>query len=314
MRYFDQQQVHDHLSMKECIQVMQDLFRLPTEAFLNPLRPIMRIPSLEAVVGMMPAYIAPYNVFGVKVLSIFHHNHAYGISSHQGVMLLFEAKHGVLIASFNADSLTAIRTAAVTAVSVDILAKANATTLALMGTGVQGVSHLEAMLAIRPIERVNVWSRTPANRVSFIEKQQEKYPNLIFKNCETAQEATQDVEIICTLTASPTPVVRKAWLQKGCHITAVGSSTPTARELDTELIKASKLFIDNEESTMNEAGNILIPIQEGAITKDHIKGTLHELITKKIAGRTNDDELTVFSSVGIGIEDVASANFILKKS
>ena len=97
MRHFDHQQVQDHLSMKDCIQVIQDLFRLPAEAFLNPLRPIMRIPSLEAVVGMMPAYIAPYHVLGVKVLSIFHHNHAYGISSHQGVMLLFEAKHGVLM-------------------------------------------------------------------------------------------------------------------------------------------------------------------------------------------------------------------------
>jgi ornithine cyclodeaminase len=270
------------------------------------------LPNNIGVLGMMPAYIKGLGVMGIKVITVFPDNYKQGLSSHQGQILLFETETGQLLGSFDASEITAIRTAAVSGLMTQLLSRPNATRLALIGTGEQAETHLEAVLSVRNIENVTVWSPRREKMVAFAENMSQKH-TIKIELRDDIEKTVADADIICTLTPSKTPVLQSAWVKKGTHINAVGSSTPTARELDSALMAASKLYIDNFEAALNEAGDILIPIQEGLISEKHIVGSITDLLAQTCLGRTHDDEITVFKSLGLGIEDVAAAFFISSK-
>lgn len=313
MHHTTHTEVKNLLSMTECIEVMRDLFANQSQdTLINPLRTKMWLPNNVGVLGMMPAYIKGLGVMGIKVISVFPDNYKRGLSSHQGQILLFETETGQLLGSFDGSEITAIRTAAVSGLMTQLLARKEVKHLALIGTGEQAETHLEAVLAVRNIKNVTVWSTRKEKMIAFAETMSEKYKvNIELRN--SLEETVADADIICTLTPSKTPILESHWVKKGAHINAVGSSTPTARELDSALIAQSKLYIDNYESALNEAGDILIPMQEGLITEKHIQGDIVDLLAQTCVGRTNDEEITVFKSLGLGIEDVAAAHFIYRK-
>ena len=311
MPHFTKEKINDLLPMSACIEVMQGLFRLSQSEIDNPPRMQMELSTKNRSL-IMPAYIKPLKVFGVKVINLFPDNIQHGLSTHVGIMQLFETETGQLLASFNADELTAIRTAAVSAVATDILALKKAKHLCILGTGVQAGSHLAAMMEIRSIESVSIWGRTATKVAHFIKEQSKRYPNLTIQGHSIIEEATEGADIICTLTATSEPILKT--VKKGCHINAVGSSTPQKRELTSDLVVSSRLFVDSLEANMEEAGDILIPLSEGVIGEEHILGDLNNLMRKEIIGRTKDEDITIFSSVGLAIEDVASAYYIFKKS
>jgi ornithine cyclodeaminase/alanine dehydrogenase-like protein (mu-crystallin family) len=185
--------------------------------------------------------------------------------------------------------------------------------LALLGSGVQAATHLEAMRHARPIERVRVWSRTPSRLNAFAQRASERH-GLPVEACASAREAVEGADIVCTTTASREPVLLGEWLAAGTHINAVGASLPTARELDSSAMARARLIVDRRESALNEAGDFLLARREGAIGDDHIRGELGELLLGRVIGRTSKEEITLFKSLGLAIEDVAAAQHIYRRA
>ena len=301
------------LPMTECIEVMEKMFRsLAAGECLQPLRNIMRLPNGNGVLGMMPGYADKLGVMGIKVITVFHANSEVGLPSHQGIVMLFDAKNGQPLMLFDALEITAIRTAAASAVATRLLSRKDASTLAIIGSGEQAKRHVEAILLVRNIKQINIWSRKEENAKDLAEKTSAQY-NLPVALCRDVKEAVEHADIICTVTASKEPVVKGDWVAAGTHINAVGSSTPAARELDTALLVRSKLYADCYESIFNEAGELLIPKKEGVVTNEHVKAEIGEVLTGTKKGRESNEEITVFKSLGISAEDIFSAYHIYKK-
>jgi ornithine cyclodeaminase/alanine dehydrogenase-like protein (mu-crystallin family) len=310
----NQSEVIDLLPMDECIDVMtKTLTALAQGDAILPLRPIMWLPERVGALGLMPAYLGVIKSMGVKVITVFPGNQGTKYDSHIGAVLLFGAEHGELKAIMDASEITGIRTAAVSGVATRLLAREDAGDLAILGSGVQAATHLEAMLAVRPIRRVRVWSRNPANAKRFAERQSRRR-GINVEAMGSAQEAVAGADIICTTTSAPEPVLCGDWIAPGAHVNAVGSSVAVTRELDTAAMVRSKLFVDRRESTLNEAGDFLIPKKEGEIGDDHILGEIGEILIGKAKGRQSPDEITLFKSLGLAVEDVASAYHIYKQA
>jgi ornithine cyclodeaminase len=275
------------------------------------------MPDASGFLGLMPGHIAADGgrdgALGMKAVSVFPGNARRGIDTHQGAVLLFEADTGRLSALMDGATITAIRTAAVSGVATDLLARTDATELAILGAGVQARTHLEAIAAVRPIRHVRVWSRNPEHAASLV-KEVAAGNKASIDAVPTAEAAVRGADVVATVTASPEPILQRAWLKEGVHINAVGSSIPTTREIDTATMAAVRLFVDRRESAVNEAGDILIPMREGAFTADHIQAELGDVIIGKDRGRRSATELTLFKSLGLAVEDVASAAFILKRA
>ena len=236
----DRNDVARLLPMRECIDVMAAA--LATVARGNailPLRPMIRLPDSPNIFALMPAYLGEPKSVGVKVLTVFPVNHGTPIDAHQGAVLLFEADHGRLLAILDATTVTAIRTAAVSAVATRLLARDDAEDLAILGAGTQGTMHLEAMTVVRPIRRVHVWSRTTEHAAPLAQLARERF-DLQADVASTPAHAVERASIVCTTTASPTPVLEGASLRPGTHINAVGACIPTTRELDTEAVRRAR--------------------------------------------------------------------------
>ena len=274
VRLLNQQQVTALLPMAECMRLMEEALRTLTRGgAVLPLRTIIRIPDQRGAFGTMPSYMNPPDGMGLKAITVFPGNEGTKYDSHQGVVLLFEAVHGCLVAIMDASSVTAIRTAAASGVATRLLARPGAGDLAILGSGVQAASHLEAMLVARKLQRVRVWSRTPKHAERFAKAAQEKH-KIPATAVADAREAVAGADIICTVSSAREPVLKGEWLSAGAHINAVGSSQPHARELDTGAVVRSRLYVDRRESAINEAGDFLVPKAEGAIGDSHIVGEL----------------------------------------
>ncbi len=310
MLIISEREVPGLLPMAECIEVMSSaLATLARGGALMPLRTMLHVPPKAGIVAMMPAYLGEPDALGVKVITVFNGNRGTEYDSHQGAVLLFGADHGDLIAVIDASSVTAIRTAAVSGLATRLLARADAGDLCILGSGVQARTHLEAMMVVRPVHRVRVWSRTPHNARVFANVEASRYSVPIDVMPDVAS-AVAGADIICATTSARDPILRGEWIAPGAHINAVGSSTPTAREIDTGGVVRASLFVDRRESTLREAGDFLIPRSEGAIGDDHIRAELGEVLVGSHGGRTHREEITLFKSLGLAVEDVAAAYHI----
>ena len=299
--------------MDECVEVMAETLKILSRgSAVNPLRHAMWLPDKSGLIGMMPAYLEDSAVMGLKAISVFPGNHTTDYDSHQGTVMLFEARNGRLLAMMDAGKITAIRTAAVSGVATRLLARENAAELAILGSGVQAGTHLEAMQVARNLSGVRVWSQHFEHAQKFAD-QASSGSGIPVKAFDTVKEAASGADIICTVTAATEPILQGDWISPGTHINAVGSSVAFARELDTTAVLKSKLFVDRRESTLNEAGDFLLPKKEGAFDDDHIKGEIGDVLLGQIGGRTSAEEITMFKSLGLAAEDVAAANYIYQK-
>lgn len=306
----NQDEVPRLLPMAECMDAMADVLRVLAEGgALLPLRTVLRLPGGQGAFAVMPAYLATPPAIGLKAITVFPANEGTEYDSHQGAVLLFDPDHGRLLAIMDASSITAIRTAAVSGVATRALAREDAGDLALLGTGVQALTHLEAMLLARRIRRIRAWSRREESLARFVARAAERF-GVAVEPAVSAQDAVAGADLICTVTASRDPVLEGAWIAPGAHVNAVGSSVPTSRELDTEAVRRAALFVDRRESALNEAGDFLVPKSEGAIGDGHIRAELGEVLLGRHGGRTSAEEVTVFKSLGLAVEDVASAHHI----
>lgn len=307
-------EVRQLLPMNECMDVMEKVFKMLCRGdALNPLRHGMWLPDKTGILGMMPAYLGNLKSFGLKAISVFPSNQETEYDSHQGAVMLFETSRGRLLSLLDAGEITAIRTAAVSGIATKLLARKDAANLAILGSGVQARKHLESMLLARRIKHIRVWSRTPDHAQEFARFASESV-GLPVVSMATAYEAVEGSDIICTTTAATDPVLKGDWLMPGMHINAVGSSVAFARELDAVAMAKSLLFVDRRESALRESGDFLLAKEEGAIMDDHIQGEIGEILLGQISGRMSPKQITLFKSLGLGIEDVAAAHHIYHKA
>jgi ornithine cyclodeaminase/alanine dehydrogenase-like protein (mu-crystallin family) len=303
------------LPMEECIRLMQEaLVALADGQVHQPLRSIVRPPDAAGFMGLMPAYASgAHPAFGLKAICIFPGNAARGKDSHQGAVLLFSAESGELLAVINASAVTSIRTAAVSGVATRALAREDASHLAIIGAGVQARSHIEAIAHVRQIRRCRVASRSVESARKLADELSGNYAFPI-EAVETVEAALSGADLIVTATASAEAIVRGEWIRAGAHLNAVGSCTPGTRELDAATVAASSLFVDRIESAVNEAGDYLCALNEGAIAPGHIRAELGEVLNGSKPGRTSNDEITLFKSLGLAVEDMAVAEYLYRKA
>ncbi|MDW8337721.1 MAG: ornithine cyclodeaminase family protein [Thermoleophilia bacterium] len=301
--------VRELLDLESCIEAMADVLAALARGELHlPLRSVVAPPEAETLFGLMPAYRGhPEPLWSLKEIVIAPANPARGLDAHQGVVLLHEGETGRVIAILNASPVTEIRTAAVSAVATRALARPGAERVAILGAGVQARAHVHAMRAVLGDPEVRIWARRP-------EAAEELASELGAIVAPSVDAALFGAEVVCTTTAAREPIVRKRWLAHGAHVNAVGACLPTSRELDTETIASASLFTDRRESCLAEAGDYVLAAAEGAVGPDHIKAELGEVLAGLHPGRERDDELTVFESLGIAVEDLAAAELVVRRA
>ncbi|HKU67159.1 MAG TPA: ornithine cyclodeaminase family protein [Candidatus Baltobacteraceae bacterium] len=299
------------LPVADCIAAMERAFRAASAGdFVQPLRIIAWQPDRRGAVAAMPAYLD--GAVGAKLITVFPQNRAEGSESHQGLIALHESQNGRLLAIAHAGAITGIRTAAVSALATKLLANEDARDLALIGSGLQAEEHLRAISAVRNVTRVRVWSRTASHAQQFAERHSTAVVPVLA--CRSAQEAVAGADVICTVTAATEPVLRGEWLAPGAHVNAVGSSVPPFRELDTAVVMRSRIFVDMRDCVLRESDDVLVPIREGAITESDIAGELTQMLSGQCELRTSRDQITLFKSVGMAIEDLAAVRLVYERA
>jgi ornithine cyclodeaminase len=301
--------------MAECIEVVAAAVAALEEGTITqPLRSVYAPPSANGVMAWMPAHRsgdAP--LYGLKVLCVIPGNPARGLDGHQGQVMLADGETGELRALLNASTVTAIRTAAVSGLATRLLSRPESSTLAIIGTGVQALGHLESIPLVRPIERVRIAGRTPERAAEFVAGLAGRY-SLSVEASASAADAVRGADIVVTATSSREPVLERDWLEPGVHVNAVGASQPTHRELDPAIVADSLLFTDRRESLANEAADYRLALENGVITESHLRGELGQLVTGRVEGRTSDEQLTLFRSLGLAVFDVAAAEHVVAKA
>jgi ornithine cyclodeaminase len=299
------------LPIAECIEVMaQALSTLARREVAQPLRTIFKPEKVKGVLAMMPAFRAGQQpLFGLKAICVFPGNAAIGKDAHQGGVLLFSGETGEPLAMANASAITAIRTAAVSAVATRSLAREDASELAIIGAGVQARTHLGALSQVRSIKRARIASLHFEHARQFAQEMRTRF-SFPVEAVDTSEAAVRDADIIVTATNARQPVLKLEWISPGTHINAIGTYSPSAREIDTATMAAASLFVDRRESALNEAGDYLIAAVEDAIGPAHIRAELGEVLIGAHPGRRSADEITVFKSLGLAIEDLAAVEHI----
>ena len=302
------------LSMGDLIGAMEAaLVRFSSRQVAQPLRTVIEIGLQKAFFGVMPAFIHDPPTLGTKVVSVFSSNAAVGLPTHLATILLLDSMTGELLAVVDGRFITEARTAAVSALSVKLLARNDASRLAIIGSGVQARSHLEAIGLVRDLAEVRVWSPTADNRAAFAREMQPR-TNAHIRTTSSAKDAIDGAELVVLATASRDPVARNEWIAAGAHVCAVGACRPDQREMDTALISRGRLFVDSRTGALAEAGDIVLPIAEGAFGESHIAGELGEVASGAVPGRTSPAEVTVFKSLGMAVEDIAAAHLAYVKA
>lgn len=306
--------VRELLPMAECVELMhRTMIAVAEGRVVLPLRSVMVMPADLGMLGNMPGYLAEPECFGVKLVSLIPRNKPPLYSSHLGLVLLFEAEHGCPVALLDAAEITAIRTAAASGLATRLLSNPQAGDLAVLGAGEQARSHLTAMLAVRTLHRVRIWSRDSAKAAEFARVEGARH-HISIETAPTAREAVADADIICTVTKARDPILLGEWLAPGAHLNVVGSSIASTAEIDTPAVVKSRFFVDYKESTRNEGGEYLRALTSGAIFAEHILGEIGEVANGSLVGRRSPSDITLYKSLGIAPQDLASAHYVLQKA
>lgn len=302
------------LSMPDLITAMEGaLVKFSSGAVRQPVRSVIEVGEDRAFFGIMPAALNDPPAVGAKLVTVYEHNHAVGLPSHLATIVLLDHATGALAAILDGRYITEARTAAVSAVSVKHLARPDARVLAIIGSGVQARSHLEAIRHVRALSEVRVWSPNAEHRQAFVRHAAET-TTLAVRAASTAAEAIRGADVIVLATSSRTPVILDADVAAGAHITAVGACRPDQREMPTALMARARVFVDSRLAAQQEAGDILIPMGEGAIDANHLAGELGQVVGQEVAGRLNDTQVTVFKSLGLAVEDMVAAHLALSRA
>lgn len=310
IRVLSARDIHELLTYERCIAAVERAMHETSAGRATlPLRQVMATPGGKGMFGMMPGALEAEASFGMKLISLYPDNPAVGLSSHMGIYVLYEAEHGRPRAILEAGALTAIRTAAASAVATRHLARQDARRLAIIGTGEEAETHLQAIPKVRDIAEVVVWGRNADKVEAFIARQATK---MSIRPAASVAEAVRGADIICTVTASREPILFGHMLEPGQHVNLVGASTADAAEADGEVVRRSRFFIDYRASAMAQAGELLAALRDGLVEESHIQGEIGQVIAGDLPGRQTEADITVYKSLGIAAQDLAAAGEALR--
>jgi ornithine cyclodeaminase/alanine dehydrogenase-like protein (mu-crystallin family) len=312
VRILSSVQVRELLTCEVCAEAIRAVMVEVSRGNVSmPLRHGIPVPHHAGRLGLMYGYLGQPESFGTKLLSLFPSSRAAGLSSHMGLVVLHEPMGGRPVAILEAGALTAIRTAAASAVATQLLARADARILALVGTGEQAAYHLPAIIRTRPIRTVRVWGLSRERTKAFIASHV-RDDGFALMQADSVESAVKDADIVCTVTSSPVPVLFGRWIRAGTHVNLVGSSVADRAEVDTDLLLKSSFFVDYRASAMAQAGEFLSAKRSGAVTDGYILGEIGEVISGAVPGRRSNEEITIYKSLGVIAQDLAAAMCVLR--
>ncbi|HEY2807023.1 MAG TPA: ornithine cyclodeaminase family protein [Gemmatimonadales bacterium] len=305
------------LTMARLIPLMREtLGRFSRGECVQPVRTSLRIQPAQGFYGVMPAHVPGTGddpgSFGLKSVCFFPSNEGTALPTHLATVLILDPRTGALEAMMDGRLITEMRTAAVSAVSADLLAAKDPLTLAILGSGVQARSHLEAMKEVRELAHVRVWSRSHEHAIRFVHDMHHKVRCPI-SAVPTVKDALRGARLVVTATSATQPVVSAEMLEPGMHLAVVGSSNRRARELEGAAVKRCRVWVDSRDAAKVEAGDLLLAINEGAIGEDHVVGELGDVVNGT-PGRSSADEITMFKSLGMAVEDVATGHMVVEEA
>ena len=313
-RLLTEDHVKSLLPMADLITAMESaVARFSAGDVLQPVRTVLSVGPTHAYFGLMPAYVPQPASLGAKLVTVFGGNHARGLPSHLATIVLFDPDTGSLIALMDGRYITEARTAAVSAVSARHLSRPDASTLAIIGSGVQARSHLEAYAEVRTLKEVRVWSPTPKSRDRFVDDMA-GHVAVRLSATDTAEAAVRGADLIVLATSAPTPVVELAWVADGAHVVSVGACRPDQREMAPDLVARGRLFVDSRAAALVESGDVVMGIKENRFTDRHIAGELGEVVLGRVPGRTTPNAVTIFKSLGMAVEDVVTADLVFRRA
>jgi ornithine cyclodeaminase len=306
--------VRSMVSMSECIEVMERTMKAVSHGQVElPLRSAMRLPGSTNRLGLMPGYMEDPKCLGAKIIALFPENPRHGYSSHSGAVLLFDPQTGQPMALINAAEVTALRTAAATAVATRALARPGPSTLCILGAGEQARVHLEAMKLIRPLKGVRIWNRSRERALYFKSEARHEF-HIHIEIMSNVRDAVSDADIICTTTGATEPILEGAWIAEGTHLNLVGAGVKTASEVDTDTVTRSRFFVDFRSSALAQAGELNRAIEIGAITASHVVGEIGEVLNGTRIGRISPHDITVYKSLGLAAQDLALATVLIERA
>lgn len=314
LRILSGKQIRESISMLDVVNAMQEAFiELSAGRTEMPIRSSISISKPEGTALFMPSYMEPTGMIGVKTVTLFGDNRSKNLPYIQGTVGLFDGSNGTPRAILDGMTVTAMRTGAVSGLATRLLARKNSKVCGIFGAGVQGRTQLEAICAVRDIEKVYIYDMLQGAAKSFATEMSEQL-GVDIDVAETAEETVRDADIVSCATISETPIFRDKDLPLGLHINAVGSYKPHVQEVPEEMVLRSRLYVDHRESALEETGDLIIPIDKGLMTKEHIVAEIGEVATNMTLARNSDDEITFFKSVGVAIQDLATAAIALTKA
>lgn len=314
MRILSNADIAALLPMAEAIEAVDRVMRVVSAGGAQlPLRHAVPVGGRN-MMGVMSGALETPHCFGVKLVSLFPDNPARGLSGHRGAVVLFEPETGGAVAMMDAGLLTAIRTAAASAVATRVLARTGASRLTLIGTGEQAEHHLDAMLAVRPIRALHVVGRRAERAAEFARAAAARYPALAVTHGTDARDGLRGADVVCTVTNAATPVVQGAWLEAGQHLNVVGASIPTKCEIDDEAVLRAQVYTDYRPSFLAQAGEIVAMMEAGTIHETHLQGEIGAVLNGDVPGRQVPDAITLYRSLGVTAQDLAVAQHVLDRA
>ena len=318
-RILTESDVKSVLTMDDLIETMASALKsFSTKRVEQPVRAVLSVAGNSAFFGTMPAYVRAGDAsaaLGAKLVTVFEQNHAKGLPSHLASILLLDPETGALKALLDGRYITEARTAAVSAVSSRLLARKNAKSLAIIGSGVQARSHLEALSRVHTLKQVTVWSPNKAHREKFVANCAVSDPQIPeISAVDHPGEAVVGADVVVLVTSSPEPVIENGWIKPGAHVISVGACRPNQREIDPALTARAKFFVDSRDAALIESGDLVMGIQEGRFGPDHVAGELGQLVAGTVEARTSDTQITIFKSLGMAVEDVMAADLAYRRA
>jgi len=314
MLVLSEQQVQSLIDTDELIAALKRAHvQYSTGNAVMPVRLVVPLAQIQGRITSMPGFLTDDQALGMKVVTYFQENPKKNLPAILATILLFSAETGKIIATMDGSYITAIRTACASALATDALANPQTPVLGILGAGVQARAHIQALTRVRKIERIRLYSPSGTSAAA-IKKEMAPQLNCSIEVVDSAEKAVRDADLLATVTTAKVPIVRPEWLKPGVHINAVGSHRPDLREIDGATLARAKIVVDSREAIMAECGDILLALKEKSIGENAIHAEIGEVLARTKSGRTKSDEITLYKSVGIAIQDVAAAHLVYRKA
>jgi len=310
--FLSSKQVKRLLTMKDTLKAVETAFRHAGMGTVEmPCKVYLFFPKHNGDIRVMPSYIPPLNISGVKVVNVHPDNPKKGMLSVMATFILIDPRTGFQQAIMDATWITMMRTGAAAGVATKYLARKNANVLSLVGTGAQANTQLEAMMIVRKIKKVKLFDARKKRAEEFVGRYQKKYRAAQFRIARSLEECLADADIVCTMTPVRKPIVKAKWIKPGCHINAIGADAPGKEELEPAILKKAKIVID-DWAQASHSGEINVPLSKGIIKRRNIRAEIGKVVAGLKPGRTNDADITVFDSTGLGLQDLTTAHLVYK--